>query len=137
MSRNSQVASARPRRSALARKNRLSVQYKKEGYFDRIVNTSTPAGMQRVLDLQEQGYEIVSKEEAGMIGDKRVDNASALGSAATVSLGRGDIGVLMRQRIDWYREDQGLKQAEVDASEQTMKRDAKKASDYGALDIDR
>ena len=134
MSKNSNAASVRPRRSPLATKNRLSVRNKEDGYVYRIANTYDP---NRVTDLEEQGYEIVPKEAVGIIGDKRVDSASALGSAATVSLGKGDIGVLMRQKLEHYKEDQSIKQADVDASEQTMKRDAKRTSDYGTFHSDR
>jgi hypothetical protein len=41
----------------------------------------------------------------------------------------------MRIPEDWYKEDQRAKQAEIDAVEATMKSDARKAADYGKLEL--
>jgi hypothetical protein len=41
----------------------------------------------------------------------------------------------MRQREDFYKEDQAAKQAEIDELEQTMKREAKEKADYGSIDL--
>jgi len=111
------VASARPRRTPLSVRNRLDIKNKKPGYVYRIVNDVED----RVARLQEQGYEIVSAEDAGMIGDKRVDNISAPGSSSYVSVGQGVKAVAMAIKDEWYREDQAQKQQQVDDSEQTMK----------------
>ena len=111
------VASARPRRTPLSVRNRLSVKNKEDGYVYRIVNDVED----RVSLLQEQGYELVSAKDAGMVGDKRVDTISAPGSSSYVSVGQGVKAVVMRQREEFYKEDQAIKQQQVDDSEQTMK----------------
>jgi len=111
------VASARPRRTPLSVRNRLDVKNKEPGYVYRIVNDVED----RIQLMQEQGYEIVPASEAGMVGDKRVDNISAPGSSSYISVGQGVKAVVMRQREEFYKEDQAIKQQQVDNSEQTMK----------------
>jgi len=125
-------ASARPRRTPLSRRNRLSVQNKEPGFTYRIVNDVDD----RVSQMQEQDYELCEKAQLGAIGDKRVDNTASIGSIAHFSVGQGTKAVVMRIPDDWYKEDQEIKQQEVDAMESTMKGDARKAADFGKLQID-
>lgn len=127
---NSQGASARPRRTSLERRNRLSIKNREPGYVYRIVNDVDD----RVSLLQEQGYEICSKESVGAVGDKRIDNASSLGSSSHVSVGQGIKAVVMRQKDEYYKEDQAIKQAQLDEVERTM---TKGKSDYGTFEINR
>ncbi len=123
---NSPEASARPRRSPLATRNRLSIKNRDPNYVYRIVNDVDS----RIEDLQEQGYEIVPQDQVGPVGDKRVDNTSAPGSSSYFSVGQGVKAVVMRQRKEWYDEDQAIKQQRVDESEQTMK---SPKADYGSI----
>lgn len=127
MARTPTVASARPQRAPLGKRNRLSIKNKEAGYIYRIVNDIDD----RVEQLKGVGYEICSSEQVGAIGDKRVDNTSSVGSAAYFSVGQGTKAVVMRIPEGWYSEDQSAKQAEIDAVESTMKRDARKSADYG------
>ena len=127
-----QVASARPRRSPIGAKNRLSVRDKEDGYIYRIVNSNLRDDPDRVERFQEQGYELVPREVAGRIGDKRVDNASTPGSSE-FSVGGGTKAVFMRIKKEWYDEDQAAKQQLVDDQEQTMKRPNN--ADYGKVDL--
>ena len=119
-------ASARPRRTPLSRRNRLSVQNKEPGFVYRIVNDTDD----RVSQMQEQGYELCEKAQVGAIGDKRVDNTASIGSIAHFSVGQGTKAVVMRIRDEWYKEDQTVKQQEVDAIEAAMKQEAREAGDY-------
>lgn len=128
-----QEASARPRRSPLAAKNRLSVREKEDGYVYRIVNANLRDDPDRVDRFIEQGYELVPRDKAGKIGDKRVDNATSPGSSE-FSVGGGTKAVLMRIKKEWYEEDQAAKQQQVDDQEQTMKRPAN--ADYGSIKLD-
>lgn len=118
--------SGRVRRTPLMRRNRLSVKNQEAGYQYRIVNDVDD----RIELLQEQGYEIVPDAK---VGDKRVNNPSALGSTNSVSVGQGTQAVVMRIKKDWYDEDQRIKQSRVDELEGTMKNSA----DYGKLEITR
>jgi len=119
-------ASARPRRTPLTRRNRLSVQNKEPGFVYRIVNDIDD----RVSQMQESGYELCEKAQIGAIGDKRVDNTASIGSIAHFSVGQGTKAVVMRIRDEWYKEDQTVKQQEVDAIEAAMKQEAREAGDY-------
>jgi len=120
------VASARPKRTPLAARNRLAIKNKEDGFVYRIVNDTDD----RVEFLKEQGYELCTKEQIGAVGDKRVDNTASLGSVAHFSVGQGTKAVVMRIPQDWYQEDQAVKQQDVDAIEATMKQEAKNAGDY-------
>lgn len=128
------VASARPHRTPLGTRNRVSVKHKDDGYHYRTVNCNLERDPERVQDFLDQGYEIVSKQESGPIGDKRVDNSTAPGSVGEFSVGQGTKAVLMRIRKDWYDEDQRAKQQLVDDSEQTVKREN---ADYGSVAVTR
>lgn len=123
---STQVASARPKRTPLASRNRLSIRNKEEGFVYRIVNDTDD----RIERLMEQGYEICTKEQTGAIGDKRVDTTSSLGSVAHFSVGQGTKAVVMRINKEYYAEDQAMKQQEVDAIEASMKEEARNAGDY-------
>jgi len=125
---NSTVASARPRRSPLSSRNRLSVKNKEAGFVYRIVNDVDD----RVALLQEQGYEICTNESVGAVGDKRVDNPTPLGSSSHISVGQGVRAVVMRQKEEYYKEDQAIKQRQIDELEATM---SKEKSDYGSIEI--
>lgn len=131
MTKTSAVASARPTRTPITQRNRLSVKNQDPGYIYRIVNDEDD----RVERLQELGYEIASKEAVGAVGNKQVDTASSLGSTAHFSVGKGTKAVVMRQKREYFVEDQATKQAEIDALENTMKGDARKAADYGNIDF--
>lgn len=124
----SKSPSGRVKRTPITVRNRLSVKDQDPAYHYRVVNDVDD----RILQFKENGYEVVENTK---VGDKRVDNASSLGSASAISVGQGTKAVVMRIRKDWFEEDQAAKLAQVKAVEDTMKQDAKKASDYGSLDI--
>ena len=126
-------ASARPKRIPIAARNRLEIRNKEPGYVYRIVNDEDD----RISRLQDAGYEIATKESIGAVGNRKVDSASSLGSVAHFSVGKGTKAVVMRQKDEFYREDQKAKQDEIDALEATMKGDARKAADYGSLELSR
>lgn len=118
--------SGRTRRTSLTRRNRLSVQDKDPNYHYRIVNDVDD----RVSQFIENGYEVVNTK----VGDKRVDQSAGLGSVPAFSVGQGTKAVVMRIKKEWYEEDRQAANAVVDATEQTMYQDVKKASDYGTFD---
>ena len=134
MARTTQVtqeASAqRPKRTPISQRNRLEIRNKEAGFHYRIVNDVDD----RVELLKENGWEIVPDAKVGAVGNRRVDNTSALGSASSFSVGQGTKAVVMRIPVEWFNEDRAALQAQIDEVESTMKRDAKKASDYGVFD---
>jgi hypothetical protein len=120
----------RVRRTPIGRRNVLTVEGRDPDYVYRVVNDTG----NRVAQLQEQGY-VIEDASAVTIGDKRVGNATPLGTSATVQVGQGVTGVVMKQRKDWYEEDQAAKQAAVQATEEATKQP--KDGDYGEIKITR
>ena len=131
MARTPSVASARPQRASLGKRDRLAIKNKEDGFVYRIVYDVDD----RVELLKGNGYEVCTVEQVGAIGNKRVDNTSSIGSTAHFSVGQGTKAVVMRIPKDWYDEDQRAKQTEIDAIEATMKSDARRAADYGKLEV--
>lgn len=123
--------SGRVRRTPVGVRNVLTVSGKEPGYEYRIVNDTGD----RVEQFKSAGYEVVSAKDV-TVGDRRVNAASAEGSAATVSVGGGSKAVVMRIKSEWYEEDQHRKQSDVDQTEAATKADALKGT-YGKLDINR
>lgn len=91
----------------------LTVLKKDPNYVYRWV-IDKPGRIQRFVDA---GYEIVNHEAE--VGQRTVDSGSRLGSAWTYSTG-GMLLVLMRQRQEWYKEDQLSKQKDLDALEEVL-----------------
>ena len=121
-----QEASARPRRTPVAKRNRLEIQNKEPGYQYRIVNDVDDS----VARLEEQGYVIVPDAKVGATGNRRVDNPSALGSSTSISVGQGVKAVVMRIKDEYFKEDQELKRQQVDDTEQTIRNPK---ADYGEI----
>lgn len=107
----------------------LTVKNKDPNFVYRIVNDLGD----RVLNLQECGYEIVTDNT--QIGDKRVAIPTKEGSPVQINVGQGKKAYLMRIKKEFYDEDQAAKQAEVTATEETAKSES--AGDYGSIKIER
>jgi hypothetical protein len=118
--------SGRVKRTPLTVRNRLSLKEKDANYHYRIVNDIDG----RIDQFLENGWEVVKDAK---VGDKRVENTTGVGSVPTVSVGQGIKGVVLRIKKEWYEEDQLSKMQEVDATEETMRQDARRAADYGSL----
>lgn len=123
--------SGRVRRTPVGVRNVLTVGGKEAGYEYRIVNDTGD----RVEQFKGAGYEVVSAKDV-TVGDRRVNAASSEGSAATVSVGGGTKGVVMRIKKEWYDEDQQRKIDDVARTEAATKADALKGT-YGDLKIER
>lgn len=127
----SKSTSERVRRSPInGTRNRLNVRGKEPGYVYRIVNDVDD----RIQSFQEMGYEIVN-DSGVSVGDKRVGNATQEGSPIRVSVGQGVQAFVMRQKQEWYDEDQAAKQAHVNELEKATERDAEKEGFYGKVKI--
>lgn len=107
----------RPERIPVSgQRDRLTVKSKDPAFSYRIVKDKPG----RIDTFLEAGYEVVSHET--QVGDKRVATPSQEGSPVKVHLGGGEQGYLMRQRKEWYEEDQKRKQDAIDDTESAMKR---------------
>lgn len=119
----------RIRRSSInGTRNRLNVRGKEPGYVYRIVNDVDD----RIQNFKEMGYELVTDNNIA-VGDKRVANPSQEGSPVEVSVGQGVKAYVMRQKQEWFDEDQKAKQARVNELEASMKSES--LADYGKLTI--
>ncbi len=118
--------SGRVKRTPITVRNRLSLKERDPNYQYRIVNDVDD----RVDQFLERGWEVVQDAK---VGDKRVENSTGVGSVKTVSVGQGIKGVTLRIKRELYDEDQAAKMVEVDATEETMRADARRAADYGSL----
>lgn len=107
--------SGRPKRQPVGHRNRLAVADKDPNFVYRWVNANADGG-DRPAILAESGYEFVEKS-ATRKANIRVQDASVLGSYETTPGGGGDTMVLMKQRKDYYDEDQQAKQTRVNETE--------------------
>jgi len=122
-------ASARVKRTPVTERQVLSVKGKEPGYVYRFVNDIGD----RVAQFLEQGYELVEDKDV-KVGDRRIQQVKAEGTKAQVSVGQGIKAFLMRQKDEYYKEDQAAKQARVDQLEQSTKNQATSGT-YGKLEI--
>lgn len=111
-------------------RNRLSVRGKEPGFVYRIVNDIDD----RIQTFQEMGYELVTDTNVS-VGDKRVATPSKEGTPQKVSVGQGIQGYVMRQKQEYYDEDQKVKQAQVNELEASMKQTAKTEGFYGEVRV--
>lgn len=111
------------------RRGKLTIVGKEPGFVYRIVNDTDD----RIMELQERGYEIVTHEAT--VGDKRVGTPKKEGSPHLISVGQGQKAYLMRIKQEWYDEDQAAKQEEVNDLESSLKSDSN--SDYGKVEVSR
>ena len=97
----------RVRRSSInGTRNRLTVKGQEPGYVYRIVNDIDD----RIQNLQEIGYELVT-DKGVTVGDKRIANPTQEGSPVKISVGQGTQAYVMRQKQEFFDEDQAAKQA--------------------------
>jgi len=112
-------------------RNVLTVTNKEPGYVYRVVNDVGD----RVEYYKELGYEVVDDPKV-RVGDRRAGKRGQVGTPVEVLVGQGIKGVVMRQREEFYNEDQKAKEANIVSDEETMyKRARSEESDYGDLRI--
>jgi len=122
--------SGRVKRTPVTERQVLTVKGKEPGYTYRIVNDLGD----RIAQFQEQGYELVEDKDV-KVGDRRINQVKAEGTKAQISVGGGVKAYVMRQKQEWYEEDQAAKQVRVDELEKTTKQQATSGT-YGKLEID-
>ena len=132
--REEKVREERPKRVPIAeQREQLAVQgIDTENYKYRWVND---IGV-RIDQFKQAGYEPVEQDGSIMLG---TGITQAMGSVvkAVVDRTTGQEAVLMRIRKEWYDEDQAKRDAEIDASEESMFRQLKEADGrYGKVTID-
>lgn len=104
---------------------------KDPNYVYRFVNDTGS----RIDQLKQAGYEIVEDDNL-IVGDARVTDATQPGSAKKVISKDGTVSYLMRQKKEWYDEDQAAKQRHNDEIEEAMKKSASEGM-YGSIKTSR
>lgn len=89
----------------------------------------------RIDQMKQAGYEIV-EDDSLIVGDARVSDPTAQGSGKRVISKDGTVSYLMRQKKEFYDEDQAAKQAHNDEIEQAMKQQASEGM-YGSIKTSR
>lgn len=118
--------SGRTTRVPVGRRNILTVNGKEPGYTYRIVNDDGD----NVERLLAAGYEIEDGSKI-TVGDHRINKATPIGSKAEVSVGKGVKAFVMKQRDEFYLEDQASKQTALKELEESSKKNALSGADYG------
>jgi hypothetical protein len=108
---------ARPKRTPLGQRNRLSFGDQDPNYVYRVINDQD----ERLKQAQEAGYEFVISNER--LGDKRVAEAGAVDSRVSKPVGNGTRGFLMRIPKEFYTEDQEAKMGKIAEIEKSFKPD--------------
>ncbi len=122
--------SGRTRRQPVGTRNRLSLHGMEAGFEYRIVADRSD----NISQLEAAGYEFVPADKI-TVGDSRVNVPKADGEKATVSLGGGETGYVMRQRKEWYEEDQQAKMKAIQETKDSIQRKSKNKDDYGSVKI--
>jgi len=104
---------------------------KDPNYVYRFVNDSGS----RIDQMKSAGYEIVTDDDL-IVGDSRVNDSTQMGSSKRVISKDGTVQYLMRQKKEFYDEDQAAKQAHNDEIEQAMKKQAQEGM-YGSIKTSR
>ena len=104
---------------------------KDPNYVYRFVNDTGS----RIDQMKQAGYEIVEDDNL-IVGDSRVSDPSSQGSAKRVISKDGTVSYLMRQKKEYYEEDQAAKQAHNDEIEAAMKKQASEGM-YGSIKMSR
>ena len=123
----------RPKRKPLSGpSSHLNVENPIKGMHYRWVNDTGD----RVRRFQEAGYELV--QEDGKIAVGGDDSPSTVGKVMSRRVGRETTAYLMCTPNDWYEADKRAREAEVDRSEETMKRTLNSGEDgrYGKIAIE-
>jgi len=113
-------------------RNVLTVENKDDKNFHyRWVNMD-PHRINRFLDA---GYEF-ERDNDVEVGDRKVDSSTGTSSLVEKGVGGGKKAVLMKQPIEFHKEDEAAKQRQVDEKEAAMKQSALTGR-YGKLDVTR
>jgi hypothetical protein len=88
----------------------------------------------RIENFKAAGYEFV-EDDTLAVGDSRVSDPSAVGSAKVVTSNDGTKSYLMRIKDEWYKEDQQVKQKRIDELEKAIKSPSSQGVDYGDVKL--
>lgn len=121
----------RVQRVPVGTRNILTVKGKDPNYVYRFVNDVDD----RVQQFLDAGY-VFEDDGAVDVGDKRVNSTSSLGTNKSVSVGQGTKAFVMKQKREWFEEDQARKLSHVAEIERSTKEKALDGT-YGDLKLNR
>ena len=141
-----EVVSERPERTPLREsyRNILTVDNKDPNYeyrwvLDSYAKHDEDSGNfypgQRISKFENAGWEFVLSGEVS-VGDSYVYKTNNTGSIVRVPAGQGEYHYLMKIKKEWYKEDQDLKNKQIDDIEKQMKGPKTEMGQYGAVSID-
>ncbi len=90
---------------------------------------------QRIQAFLDGGYEFVPKSEIQSAGERTAETSSGLDSRVSKPGGRGVTLYLMRLPRKFYLEDRAAKDAEIDRTEEGLKKAPKGEGNYGKVKI--
>lgn len=126
-----QSPSGRVTRTPVGRRNVLTVNGKDPDFEYRIANDDGD----NIERLMAAGY-VIEDAEKVTVGDHRIQKVAPPGSKAEVSVGMGMKAYVMKQKKEYFLEDQAAKQAEIRKLEDSSKKNALSGTDYGDLRTD-
>lgn len=121
----------RVKRNPVEGRNKLTVKGKDPNYVYRFFNDTDG----RIHDALDRGWEFEVSDEI-RVGDSRVDQDSRFGAVRVINVGGGIKAILMKQRKEWYDEDQLAKQDYVKKTELAMRPSLNEGT-YGEVKLDR
>lgn len=108
--------------------NLLTVEGKEDGFVYRWVNDRGT----RVDFMKRRGYEVVEDDNI-IVGAASPVKQTGSGISVTVDKKDGGQAILMRQRQDWYDEDQEAKREIDRQKEAALFRQDEKSGNYGTV----
>ena len=108
--------------------NILTVEGKEDGFVYRWVNDRGT----RVDFMKRRGYELVEDENI-IVGSASPVRKTGSGISTTVDKKDGGQAILMRQRQEWYDEDQNAKREIDRQKEEALYRQDEKTGNYGSV----
>jgi hypothetical protein len=90
-----------------------------------------------LYDAKRAGYEHVTTDEIPSWGTRSVDTANSTSSYVSMPVGQGVVAFLMKQPMEFHKEDQMEQDAMWQAREEDMKKDLNSGTGgrYGSVDI--
>ena len=98
-----------------AKRDVMNVTDTPDGFTDRWVNDDPG----RIDTFKNAGYELV---ESATVGSDHADGTHADAGVVSKDVGKGVTAYLMRQKVDFYNEDQAEKQRLVDETEDALRK---------------
>ncbi len=132
-----EVTETRPERIPVSgQRDVLTVRGKDPAYAYRWVIDKDERG-QRIMKFRDAGYEFVDISDGVSVGQNHVYTSENVGTLIRIPDGQeGDFLYLMKQRKEFYEEDQAAKQEQIlDTERQLTRTESGEGGQYGKVSI--